>query len=166
VQRKLIQFFALLSLAMTLGTSLGHLLELPKKLHLDGNAHLIVQRIDRGWALLGLLVVLTALLLIAHALETEGSARHWAGLALGYLIAGQLLFWAFSFPAHRVVEDWTALPQNWQAVRLHSEYPLAGAAVLNLFAFCALLVSVLRAGDSAAAATRARQPQYPQLGSP
>jgi hypothetical protein len=48
-----ISFISLLFVALALGPSLCHLLEMPNKIHLSAQDYLTVQQIYRGWALLG-----------------------------------------------------------------------------------------------------------------
>ena len=47
-----------------------------------------------------------------------------------------------TYPANQATENWTVVPENWMALRSQWEYSHAAAAVLNLTAFCALLVSI------------------------
>ena len=50
------RFCSLLFVALALGPSLAHLLELPNKIGLPREEYFAVQQIYRGWALLGILV--------------------------------------------------------------------------------------------------------------
>ncbi len=56
--------------ALALAPLMAHLLELPNKMNLSGDAYLIVQGIYRGWNLLGIIetatVVFSAVLLILN----------------------------------------------------------------------------------------------------
>src|SRR4051812_21847802 len=53
---RVLQFTSLLFVALALGPSLAHLLELPNKINLSPENYLTVQQIYRGWALLGIVV--------------------------------------------------------------------------------------------------------------
>ena len=60
------------------------------------------------------------------------------------LLAGEMIaFWGFTAPANRATENWTMLPDDWEAWRAQWEYSHAVRAGLYLLAFGALVLSVL-----------------------
>ena len=70
-----------------------------------------------------------------------------AALASFFCLVGtQVLFWLFTFPANRVTQNWTVLPEHWMALRVQWEYSHAASALLNLAALVALIVACLAAG--------------------
>lgn len=48
------RFLSLVFVALALGPSLAHLMELPNKIDLPRDQYLVVQQIYRGWQLLGI----------------------------------------------------------------------------------------------------------------
>jgi hypothetical protein len=139
------RFLALLFCALALTPSLGHLLELPNKIHLSRDDYMTVQQIYRGWAWLGI-VVLGALLstLVLTILERGRRLGFVMAFAAFLCIAAtQAVFWTFTFPANQETANWTVAPENWEALRTQWEYSHATAAVLNLAALVALIVSLL-----------------------
>lgn len=136
-------FVSLLLTAVAVAPGLAHLLELPNKIGLPAEQYLVAQQIYRGWALLG--VVLFAALAAAATLATLLRRRgepYGAALAAAALMLGALaVFFVFTFPANRATGDWTALPDDWRAIRAQWEYSHAAAALLWLGAFAALCAS-------------------------
>jgi hypothetical protein len=138
-------FVALLSTAIALGGALAHLLELPNKIDLPRDQYFIVQRIYRGWALLGivLLVQLLSIIGVIARSKRQPPVRRAAVLALVALIAAQGLFWIYTYPANVATDNWTTQPENWQSLRRQWEYSHALGAVCQLLAMSALAVGAL-----------------------
>lgn len=142
----MLRVLALLFAALTMAPGLAHLLELPHKISLSAQDYLVVQQIYRGWALLGI-VILLALLTIAillFRLRRDGRSFRWAAAALAAMVLTQIIFWTYTFPANQATHDWTFLPDGWQSLRTRWEYSHAVNAVLEMFAFVALSISVVR----------------------
>lgn len=118
-QQRIAAFAALLFAALALAPAMAHLLELPNKIGLPREHYLQVQQIYRGWALAGFLAI--------------------AGT--------QVVFWTWTYPANAATGQWTTLPEGWEALRTQWEYSHAASAVLNLFAFVALVVCLIRLKD-------------------
>lgn len=139
-------FLSLLFVALALGPSLAHLLELPNKIGLSREAYFTVQQIYRGWAYLGFVVAGALGSTFALALIVRGREHEFAGALSAFLclVAAQVLFWAFTFPANQATANWTAVPHAWEALRAQWEYSHAAAAVVNLVAFVALLLARLQ----------------------
>lgn len=142
---KTIRFLSLLFAALALIPAGAHLFELPNKIGLSADAYLTVQQIYRGWALFGFVVLPALLLTLSLTIMTRG----WRGAFIAALIAficiagTQVIFWTYTFPANAQTDQWTMLPANWEELRRQWEYSHATAAVLNLIAVIALIVSVL-----------------------
>jgi len=148
VALKISRFVSLLSLALCLGPALTHLLELPHKIVLSREEYRIVQGIYRGWAMLGVAVVtaLASTLVTALLLRHRRAAYRLAISAFLCLVAAQLVFWIFTFPANRATDNWTVLPADWTYWRSRWELSHAAGALLVLAAFVAEALSVVR-GD-------------------
>lgn len=139
-------FCSLLFVALALGPSLAHLLELPNKIGLSAVDYLRVQQNYRGWALLGFVVIPEIIFTGVLAVALRRRAREFALAVAAFLcaLATQVDFWVFTYPANAATDQWTMLPGNWEDLRLQWEYSHAAGAALNLAAFVALIVAVLR----------------------
>ena len=138
------RFLALLFVALALGPSLPHVHELKNKIGIPREEYLVVQQIYRGWALLAFVVVGEFVSTLALAIAVRRHENEFAAAfsALLCVVAAQAVFWTLTFPANQATQNWTVLPENWIALRNQWEYSHAAAALLNLTAFCAVLVSV------------------------
>jgi hypothetical protein len=139
------RFLSLFFAALAFAPAMAHLLELPNKIHLSREDYLTVQQIYRGWALLGVVVAgaLLSTLILTIMVRREPKAFALSLLALLCLVATQVVFWIFTYPANRQTNNWAILPVNWLELRNQWEYSHATGAGLNLFALIALILSVL-----------------------
>ncbi|HEY7546620.1 MAG TPA: DUF1772 domain-containing protein [Blastocatellia bacterium] len=142
---KTIYFLSLLFAALALAPALAHLLELLNKMKLSRDDYLTAQQIYRGWALLGIVVfgALISTLVLTIAVRRQRRAFIFALLAFICIIATQIVFWTFTYPANQATDNWTVLPENWMELRRQWEYSHAASAGLNLLAFISLSLSVL-----------------------
>jgi hypothetical protein len=143
---KWVFFSSLFFTGIMLAASLSHLLALPNKINLTGGDYLISQQSYRGWALLGIAVILG---MISVIVQLEMIRKNYLGFgftltSLIMLVVSQVLFWFYTYPANRQTKNWTELPENWQQLRLNWEYSHAGAAILNLAAFIFLILCILK----------------------
>lgn len=140
-----IRFIALLFTALALAPALAHLLELPNKIGLSKDDYLTVQQIYRGWALLGFVVAgaLLSNLVLAVSVRNKPRAFVFTLIAFFCIVATQVVFWTFTYPANAATANWTILPANWQDLRTQWEYSHAASAVLNLIALVSLILSML-----------------------
>jgi hypothetical protein len=138
-------FVALLATAMALGPALAHLLELPNKIALPREDYFTVQQIYRGWSLLGwlLLIELVSIVAVIVLARGERPLRIAGIVALFGLLAAQVLFWTFTWPANQATANWTQQPENWELLRRQWEYSHAGGALLQLTALTALVIGAL-----------------------
>jgi ABC-type cobalamin transport system permease subunit len=139
------RFGSLLFAALALAPALAHLLELPNKIGLSRDDYLIVQQIYRGWALLGFVIAgaLLSTLVLMIMVRNRPKAFALTIVAFVCILGTQIVFWTFTFPANQQTNNWTVLPENWEALRARWEYSHAASAVLNLIAFISLICSVL-----------------------
>jgi hypothetical protein len=138
-------FIALLATALALGAAMAHVLELPNKIGLPADQYFTVQQAYRGWDRLAFLLLIELLSMIAVAYLYWGEPPiRWPVLAsIGCLIAAQIIFWSFTFPANRRTENWTIIPENWEELRHAWEYSHAAGAAFQCLAMAALIVAVL-----------------------
>ena len=146
---KIVRFSALFFTALALAPALAHLFELPNKIDLSREEYLIVQQIYSGWALLGFVVfgALVSNLMLTILLRKNSRAFVLSLIAFLCILGTQALFWTFTFPANQATNNWTFLPDNWQALRYQWEYSHASSAVLNLTAMITLILAILSEPD-------------------
>jgi hypothetical protein len=138
-------FLALMLTAIAMALALAHLFELPNKIDIGANDYLIVQRNYDNWSVIGLVVPLAFLAVLALTLALRGTGAPYvlAAIALVLLVGELSVFWGLIFPVNQATENWTLLPDNWEALRAQWEYAHAARAVLYVLALGALLMSVL-----------------------
>ena len=147
-----VRFLSLLFVALALAPAMAHLLELPNKMTLSREEYLIVQQIYRGWALLGIVIFAALLSTLSLAVLVRHNRRLFVLTltALLCIASSLVVFFAFTYPANQVTDNWTHLPDNWLELRRQWEYSHATGAALYLVALVTLLLSVL-SGDRNAA---------------
>lgn len=138
-------FVALLASALALGPALAHLFELPNKIGLSRDEYFVVQTIYRGWSQLGwlLLVQVASLATAAYLARMEARTLPLVLLGLAAVVAAQVVFWLFTYPANVATVNWTLIPDRWENLRRQWEYSHAAGAGLQLLAFCLLVLAVL-----------------------
>ena len=141
-----IYFTSLLFTALSLAPGLAHLFALPNKIGLDANDYLTVQQIYRGWALLGILLVLALASNLALAIMTRNGKPYFIlnGTAFVCMVLNLIIFFSFTFPANLQTNNWTMLPDNWKQLRVQWEYSHAINACLSLIALIVLIISVVK----------------------
>ncbi|HKU36582.1 MAG TPA: hypothetical protein VJR89_00505 [Polyangiales bacterium] len=145
-----VRFLALAFTALALMPAGAHLLELPNKLGLSADEYLIAQRLYRGWALLGVVVIGALLSTGALVLTLRGQAGFGAAMvALTCILATQIVFWSTTYPVNVATHNWSMLPVHWKVLRLRWEYSHVVSAILNLAALFATCIAVLRSSTSA-----------------
>jgi hypothetical protein len=144
--RDVLLFLALLASAMALGGALAHLFELPNKIGLPQEEYLIVQQVYRGWDRLGwlLLVELASILAVAVLSRCEPRLLYPVLAAALFLVAAQVVFWTFTFPANVATRNWTVAPDGWEQLRARWEDSHAVGAVFQLLVVASLAIALLR----------------------
>jgi uncharacterized membrane protein len=134
-------FIAILATLFSLAPGLAHLFEMPRKMALPRDAYFTVQQIYSGWNLFGfvLAVQLIALVRLAWRARRDHYVFRPALAALFFLIAAQILFWTFTFPANLATGNWTQKPPDWEDLRLSWEYSHAAGALCQLFGLLSLI---------------------------
>ena len=141
-------FVALMATALALGAALAHALELPNKISMSREAYFTVQQIYAGWNRLAFLLAieLTGMLALLVIYWREPAVMRPVAVALACLVAAQVIFWVWTFPANVATENWTMQPENWEQLRAEWEYSHLAGAVFQTGAMAALVVAVLRRG--------------------
>jgi hypothetical protein len=143
---RMMQFLAIVLIALALVPGGAHLLELPNKIGLSQEQYFTVQGIYLGWALPAGVVLIGALaasLVLTIMLRGRG-APFWLTLAAFLLVGATLvIFFTWIYPANQATSNWTAVPENWRALRAQWEYSHAVNAVLTFIALCGVTLSTL-----------------------
>jgi hypothetical protein len=141
----ILRFTSVMATAVAMAAGFAHLLELPAKMKLAPEEYLIVQQIYRGWALLGVVIIIALLSTLVVGVLTRDQPRV-ALLTLGAatcIALSLVVFFAFTFPANRATSNWTILPDEWAALRRQWEYSHAVGAALYFVALGCLTLSLL-----------------------
>ena len=142
---RLVHFAAIVFAVVALLPAGAHVFELPHKMRLNADQYLLVQSLYAGWALFGLAFLAALVAEGALAVLTIGTPPFWFAIAaVVATLAALAVFFAWTFPANQQTDNWTRLPANWQQLRTQWEYSHAAGALLDLTAFCALVVAALR----------------------
>jgi hypothetical protein len=145
VSLKVVQFFAVVLTAVALVPGAAHVLSLPNKIGLAQEPYFITQNIYRGWALLGIVLVAALItnIVLAWMQRGQGAAFVLALTAAFCLAATLVIFFIWTFPANQATSNWTAVPADWEVLRLRWEYSHAVNAAVTFVALCAVTLSVL-----------------------
>jgi hypothetical protein len=142
---KILQFLTIVFVALALVPAGAHLFELPNKIGLPADQYMIVQRIYRGWALFGF-VVIPALVLTLLCAVVVREQRVPAVLALSAFLciaATQVIFWTYTYPANAATSNWTVTPADLEPLRRQWEYSHAVNAGFTFAGLVLVALSVL-----------------------
>jgi hypothetical protein len=141
---KVLQFLALVLVALALIPAGAHFFELPNKIGLAQDQYFIVQGIYRGWALFGIVLFGALATTLALTIVLRHDPAYWFALAAFLCIAATLvIFFVWTYPANVATSNWTAVPANREDLRRHWEYAHAANAVLTFAALCLLVISII-----------------------
>jgi hypothetical protein len=135
------QFLAILATAIALIPGGAHVLTLPAKMAMPEEPYFIAQQVYQGWAWLGIAIFAAVFANFASAILARHHPRQFLlSLAASLLVAATLaIFFGWTYPANQATANWTAVPSNWEDLRMQWEYSHAVNAALT---FVALLCSV------------------------
>lgn len=142
---RIVLFIALVATALALGGGLAHLYAFANKLDLPVGEYFAAQRAYDGWNMLGAVLSVEMTGMIAAAILSRSDPRVFRLLllAIALVVASQLVFWAFTFPANRATANWTEVPADWEVLRRRWEYSHLAGALCQLAAFAALAAATL-----------------------
>jgi len=142
---KTVHFVAILCVAIAMAAAWAHLLALPNKMMLVREDYLTVQQIYRGWALLGIVVVGALILAAVLTWFQRDEDMPFYPSLLATLCVGLslVIFFWFTFPANQATQNWTVLPDQWEALRRQWEYSHATGAILYFIALASLVLSLM-----------------------
>ncbi len=139
-------FIALLASALALGAALAHALELPNKIGMSREDYFATQKAYNGWSQLAYLLLVQFLSLVALAILSwyRPEVRWPVVIAILGLVAAQVVFWIYTYPANVATQNWTTIPDNWETLRSQWEYSHLAGAFCQLVGMSALMVAALR----------------------
>lgn len=129
-----IRFTAIFFQVITLSALTAHLLEMPAKLKLTMDGYQLVQSIYRGWAWLGIFEIGAILFSVTWLIidrKKNLSKKLLVAACLLFAIS-LMIFFMYTLPANNATQNWTIMPEDWEALRQDWEYSHAARAVLNL----------------------------------
>jgi hypothetical protein len=149
VSLRAVQFLAVVLTALALVPAGAHLFELPNKIGLPQDQYFTVQQIYRGWALFGFVLcgAIAANLASAVVLRRRRAPLLLALAAFAAMVGVLAIFFAWTYPANQATSNWTAVPADWEELRVRWEYSHAANAVLTFAALCSATLSALLARD-------------------
>jgi hypothetical protein len=149
----IVRFFAVVFVALALVPGGAHVSELPNKITMPPDQYMVVQQMDRGWALFGIVVFAALIFTGAHTLlvRSKPTALRLSLTAFLCLAAAQAIFLDLHLPDARGECRLEQVPDHFKAARRQWEYSHAAGAALTLVALLALTGSLLRADPRAQA---------------
>ena len=142
---KVFQFLAIMLTAISLVSGGAHVAEMPAKMRLEGGAYHTVQQLYAGWSYFGwaLFAAIGAGGILTFLLRDHARSFYWSIGGTVAMAATLVTFFAFVFPVNQATENWTAMPDNWPALRQQWEYVHALNAALTFLALCAFVLAAL-----------------------
>lgn len=145
----LLSLAAILAVALILIPAGAHLFEMPNKLRLSPADYMIAQRAYDGWALFAVPIIgaLIAVGAHAHFVRANRPALALSLIALGLILASQLIFWLWTYPMNSLTANWTVMPADLDAARWQWEVSHAVNALIIFLALIAIVQSALSGRD-------------------
>jgi hypothetical protein len=143
---RLLQFLAVVLVALALAPVGAHLLARPNKIGLPQDEYFTTQAAYLGWAVpTGIVLIGAIVVTLVLTIVMRGRGRaFWLALTGFVLIAATLvIFFIWTFPANQATNNWTIAPENWQTLRTQWEYSHSANGVITFLALCAVASSVL-----------------------
>ena len=142
---KSVRLLMIVMVALCLVPAGAHFFELANKICLSPAAYMTVQKIYAGWSFFGIPIITALLLTLIHTfmVRNDRVAFILSLSAALCLVATQVIFWMFTYPINRATDNWTVLPEAFEAARRQWEYSHAVNAVLTFAAFVFVILSVL-----------------------
>ena len=142
---KSVRLLTIVMVALCLVPAGAHFFELANKMSLSPTAYMAVQKIYAGWSFFGIPIITALVLTSIHAftMRNDRVAFLMSVTAVLCIAATQVIFWTFTYPINVATNNWTVVPEAFEAARRQWEYSHAVNAVLTFVAFVAIILSVL-----------------------
>jgi hypothetical protein len=140
-----VHFAAIVLAALALVPAGAHLFALPNKISMGQGQYFTAQSVYSGWAFLGLILIgaLISNGALALLVRDELAPFRFAVAATLCFALSLIVFFVWVFPANQATQNWTAIPNDWRALRVRWEYGHAVSAILGFVALCATTLSAL-----------------------
>jgi hypothetical protein len=140
-----VHFVAIVLAALALVPAGAHLFALPNKIGMGQGQYFTAQSVYSGWAFLGLILIgaLISNGALAMLVRDELAPFRFALAATLCFALSLIVFFVWVFPANQATHNWTAIPNDWRALRVRWEYGHALSAILGFVALCATTLSAL-----------------------
>lgn len=146
---RITRFFSLFLVALTLGMTFCHVLEIPGKLRLEGTEWLTVQQnLYVAFGSVGAVIEVASILLtwiVVVQVRKRQPAFYWTLGAALCVTAGLIVWFLLVAPMNAALSGWTpeALPADWSDYRNQWEIGHAIHAALFGLGFGALVIALL-----------------------
>jgi hypothetical protein len=145
VVHRIVQFLAIVLVALTLVPLGAHLASLPNKIDMTAEQYFVVQSSYNGWFLFGIAQIPSVIVAFALAFLLRAEALPLRLALIGGLsmAATLVIYFIWVHPANLATSQWTSIPDDWQVLRRQWEYGHAASAVFNLMALGAIAAAVV-----------------------
>ena len=142
---KSVRLLMIVMVALCLVPAEAHFFDLANKMSLSPAAYMTVQKIYAGWYFFGIPIITALLLIFIHTfmVRNDRPAFMLSLSAALCLAATQVIFWMFTYPINAATDNWTVLPEAFEAARRQWEYSHAVNAALTFAALVSVVLSVL-----------------------
>jgi hypothetical protein len=149
VALRIVQFLAIVLTALALVPLGAHLASLPNKINLAAEPYFIVQSSYAGWFLFAFAQIPSVIVAFALAWVIRADAWPFRLALVGAvcMAATLVIYFIWVNPANLATDQWTTIPENWEALRRQWEYGHAASAILNLVALGAITAAVVTSGE-------------------
>jgi hypothetical protein len=147
---RIVQFVAVIATALALVPGGAHLLSLPAKMAMPEDPYFVAQQVYRGWAWLGITMLIAILANLASAILARGTLRSCvlSAAASVMIVATVAIFFIWTYPANVATGNWTTVPENWEDLRRQWEYSHAISAVVTFIALSCATAAMLPAAST------------------
>jgi membrane protein YdbS with pleckstrin-like domain len=123
---------------------LAHLLEANNKMQLSKDEYRVVQQIYRGWAFLGIILIIGLISTLLLTIQTRHQPFFiWNLLSCICVLATLAIFFVFIFPVNQQTKNWEILPDNWLQLRNRWEFSHIINAVIYFTVLLMLIIPPL-----------------------